>query len=144
MPFTSLRLEGRRPRLFPKGYPHEPRTLGERIRRRRLDLGLTQRTLAKMLGCLQETVLQWERDICVPLARRWPVIETVLGTRVVPDPLGIAGRIRTARLRVGLTQAELAAKAGVDVRTIRNAERGIHVPSRATSSRLRAVFQGVL
>jgi transcriptional regulator with XRE-family HTH domain len=104
------------------------------------NLGLTQRTLAEQVGCLQETVLQWEQDICMPHARRWPVIEAVLGTGLVSDPPGIAGRIRTARLRLGLTQAELAAKAGVDARTIRNAERGIHVPSRATSSRLWAVL----
>jgi transcriptional regulator with XRE-family HTH domain len=106
-----------------------------------MDLGLTQRTLAKRLCCLQETVLQWEQDTCVPLARRWPRIEAVLGAGLVPDPQGLAGRIRAARLQLGLTQAELAAKAGVDVRTIRSAERGLRVPSRATLARLRAVAQ---
>jgi transcriptional regulator with XRE-family HTH domain len=107
-----------------------------------MDRGLTQRTLAKKLGCLQETVLQWEQDVCVPLARRWPRIEAVLGDGLVPDLPGLAGQIRSARLRLGLTQAELAAKAGVDVRTIRNAERGIRVPNRATSAKLRAVLLG--
>ena len=143
MPFSSLHLKGPRPRVFPRGYPQDPRTLGELIRRRRMDLGLTQRTLAKKLGCLQETVLQWEQDVCVPLARRWTRIEAVLGAGLVPDPPGLAGRIRAARLRLGLTQAELAAKAGVDIRTIRNAERGRRVPSRATSARLRTVLRGV-
>jgi transcriptional regulator with XRE-family HTH domain len=129
--------------VFPRGYPHDPRTLGELIRRRRMDLGLTQRTLAKKLGCLQETVLQWEQDVCAPLARRWPRIEAVLGTGLVPDHPGPAGQIRSARLRLGLTQTELAAKARVDVRTIRNVERGLRVPSRATSARLRTVLLGV-
>jgi transcriptional regulator with XRE-family HTH domain len=101
-----------------------------------MDLGLTQRTLARELGCLQETVLQWEQDVCVPLARRWPKIEAVLGAGLVPDLLGPAGRIRTARLRLGLTQAELAEMAGVDVRTIRNVERGLRRPSQATNVRL--------
>jgi transcriptional regulator with XRE-family HTH domain len=107
-----------------------------------MDRGLTQRTLAKKLGCLQETVLQWEQDICMPLARRWPRIEAVLGAGLVPDPPGLAGRIRAARLRPGLTQAELAEMAGVDVRTIRNVERGIRIPNRATSVKLRAVLSG--
>jgi transcriptional regulator with XRE-family HTH domain len=141
LPFSFLHLKGPRPRVFPRGYPHDPQTLGELVRRRRMDLGLTQRTLAKKLACLQETVLQWEQDVCVPLARRWPRIEAVLGAGLVPDPPGLAGRIRAARLQLGLTQAELAAKAGVDVRTIRNAERGLRVPSRATLARLRAVAQ---
>src|SRR5690349_4695080 len=96
LPYTSLRLTRPRPRVFPRGYPHEPRTLGERIRRRRMDLGLTQRTLAKKLGCLQETVWQWERDVSQPLARRWPRIEAVLGNGLVPEHDGLPGRIRTA------------------------------------------------
>ena len=109
-----------------------------------MDLGLTQRTLAKKLGCLQETVFQWEQDICVPLARRWPRIEALLGTGLVPDQPGLPGRIRTARLRLGLTQAALAVMARVDVRTIRNAERGLHTPNGATSARLQAVLQGAV
>jgi len=109
-----------------------------------MDLGLTQRTLAKILGCLQETVLQWEQDVCIPLARRWPRIEAVLGTGLVPDPPGLAGQIRAARLRLGLTQAELATKADVDARTIRNAERGLRVPNRATAAKLQTVLDGVL
>lgn len=59
-----------------------------------MDLGLTQRTLAKKLGCLQETVLQWEQGRSIPLARRWPSIEAVLGGGLVPDPPALAGRIR--------------------------------------------------
>jgi len=91
LPFSFLHLKGPRPRVFPKGYPHDPRTLGELIRRRRMDLGLTQRTPAKNLGCLQETVLQWEQDVCLPLARRWPRIEAVLGAGLVPILPGSPG-----------------------------------------------------
>ena len=140
MPFTSLRLVGAKPHVFPRGYPREPQTLGEKIRQRRMDLGLTQRTLAKNLGCMQETVLQWEQDTCIPLARRWPRIEAVLGTGLVPDQPGFPGRIRAARHRLGLTQAELAARVRMDERTIRNAESGLRRPTAATSAKLRLVL----
>ncbi|TMQ50881.1 MAG: helix-turn-helix transcriptional regulator [Candidatus Eisenbacteria bacterium] len=45
-----------------------------------------------------------------------------------------------ARLRLGLTQKELARRAGVDVRTVRNAETGKHMPSALSTRRLRAIL----
>jgi transcriptional regulator with XRE-family HTH domain len=140
LPFTSLRLAGRRPRVFPRGYPHSPRTMGERIRQRRMDLGLTQRTLAEKLGCWYQSVASWERDESVPLSGRWPAIEGVLGAGLVPERDGLPGQIRIARLRLGLTQEDLARRAGVNVRTVRNAEAGKHAPSGRSTQRLRAIL----
>ena len=122
------------------GYPRSPQSLGERIRQRRMDLSLTQHTLAMKLGCNHASVAAWEQDASVPLSRRWPAIETVLGSGLVPERDGLPGRIRTARLRLGLTQEELARRAGVDERTVRNAETGKHVPSGLSTQRLRAIL----
>jgi transcriptional regulator with XRE-family HTH domain len=141
LPFCNLRVRGPRPRVFPRGYPHEPRTVGERIRRRRLDRMLTQRTLAERLGCWPETVAAWERDESEPLARRWPVIEAVLGTGLVPERDGLPGRARAARLRLGLTQDRLAKLAGVDLRTVRNVERGVGVPRPRTLARIAGALE---
>ena len=101
-----------------------------------MDLGLTQRTLAHRLGCWYQSVASWERDDSVPLARRWPSIEAVLGSGLVPDHNGLAGRMRAQRLRLGLTQAVLAARAVVDVGTIRNAESGRRSLNRTTREKL--------
>jgi len=105
-----------------------------------MDLGLTQRTLAQRLGCWYQSVASWERDKGEPLVTRWPVIEAVLGRGLVPERDGLPGRIRTARLRLGLTQEELATQAGVHIRTVRNSEAGSFKPARATLGRLRAVL----
>jgi transcriptional regulator with XRE-family HTH domain len=140
LPFTSLRLTGPRPRAFPRGYPHSPRTLGDRIRQRRMDRGLTQYTLAERLGCRYQRVAAWERGESEPLAARWRAIEAVLGPGLVPEQDGVPGRLWTARLRIGLTQEELAARAGVDVRTVWNSESGTYRPSRATLEKLRKVL----
>ena len=101
-----------------------------------MDLGLTQQTLAARLGCSYPTVAKWENGGSEPLARQWPAIEGVLGSELVPERDGLPGRIRTARLRLGLTQEELARKAEVDVRTVRNSERGTHPPARLTLRKL--------
>src|SRR3972149_2927008 len=79
LPFSRLRLHGPRPRVVPRGYPFTPGTLGQRIRQRRMNLGLTQRTLALRLSCWYQSVASWERDESIPLAARWPTIEAVLG-----------------------------------------------------------------
>ncbi len=140
LPFCNLRLAGRRPREFPRGYPFTPNTLGQRIRQRRMDLGLTQQTLAKKLDCWYQNIARWERGLSEPLAARWPSIEGVLGVGLVPERDGLPGRTRAARLRLGLTQEELARRAGVHVRTVRNVETGRHRPSRRTAGRLAGLF----
>ena len=105
-----------------------------------MDLGLTQRTLAERLGCYAETVAAWERDESAPLARRWPTIETALGPGLVPERDGFPGRVRAARLRLGLTQEQVATRAGLDPKTIRNVETGRCRPSRRTARRLKEVL----
>ncbi|TFG88734.1 MAG: transcriptional regulator [Gemmatimonadales bacterium] len=105
-----------------------------------MDQGLTQRTLAERMGCRLETVAAWERDGSEPLARRWPAVEAVLGPGLVPERNGLPGRVRCARLRLGLTQEQVTARTGLDPRTVRNVETGRHGPSRRTAERLAAVL----
>ncbi|MEW6324773.1 MAG: helix-turn-helix transcriptional regulator [Nitrospirota bacterium] len=50
-----------RPIVPPKGYPVAPRTLGEHVRKRRLDLGLYQAQVAERIGVTKSTVYNWER-----------------------------------------------------------------------------------
>ena len=101
-----------------------------------MDLGLTQRTLGVQLGCWSETVAAWERGQREPLARRWPAIERILGPGLVPGRDGLPGRVRAARLRLGLTQEQVAARTGLDPRTVRNVETGRHRLRRRTQERL--------
>jgi transcriptional regulator with XRE-family HTH domain len=51
---------------YPAGYPADARTLGDRLRRRRLDLGLSQAALARLLAVDPWTVLNWEKGKRTP------------------------------------------------------------------------------
>lgn len=52
------------PGLWPRVL--EPRTIGERVRARRWELGLTQREFAKRLGVVPESVWEWGRGVTSP------------------------------------------------------------------------------
>ncbi|MCI0624160.1 MAG: helix-turn-helix domain-containing protein [Acidobacteria bacterium] len=49
-----------RPILPPKGYPLKPVSLGDHLRKRRLDLGLLQAQVAEKIGVTESTVWNWE------------------------------------------------------------------------------------
>jgi DNA-binding transcriptional regulator YiaG len=55
--------------LFIKNYPASPKTLGERIRKARMDAGLQIKELAGMLGVTEDTVINWEIRGMKPLRR---------------------------------------------------------------------------
>jgi transcriptional regulator with XRE-family HTH domain len=101
---------------------------------------MTQVELANRLGLTGRAVADWESGKTRPLASSWKRIADTLGPELLPCEAEIGSRLRAARWRHGLTQEDLAARAGVDVRTVRNAERAIYRPSRRTTLLLQWVL----
>ena len=60
LPFCHVRLTARKP--SPAAYPKEMKTLGDHLRKRRLDLGLLQREVADRLGVTKDTIHNWESN----------------------------------------------------------------------------------
>jgi transcriptional regulator with XRE-family HTH domain len=54
---------------LPLAYPQELRTIGDHLRKRRLDLGIRQKDVAKKLGVDETTVNNWERGRTNPTRR---------------------------------------------------------------------------
>ncbi len=67
-----IRLRGRI--SGPAGYPETPRTLGEHLKKARLDRGIPQMDAAKAIGCGPLTFLHWEKGRVAPDVRFWPAI----------------------------------------------------------------------
>jgi transcriptional regulator with XRE-family HTH domain len=72
-----VRLNGKKPK--DKAYPREVKTIGDAIRKRRLDLGLLQRDVAKIVGCDETSVLNWEKGHTTPGATYIPGVLNFLG-----------------------------------------------------------------
>jgi transcriptional regulator with XRE-family HTH domain len=113
------------------------KTLGDHLRKRRLDLALFQKDVAKRLGADEASVWNWEKNRSSPALRFVPRIIEFLG--YVPDDTkleSLGQRIVAFRRLRGLTQKELAQRLGVDPSTIASWERGDHQPSRRLANLL--------
>jgi transcriptional regulator with XRE-family HTH domain len=121
-PFCHLRLTA--PMPPPRGYPRVFRTLGDHLKKVRLDRELEQDQVARELGASVQTLINWEKNHTRVSTRFVPRVVAFLGY----DPRGEAGqigdRIRMLRERQGLSQAALAAKLDLNASTVTAWERG--------------------
>ena len=122
LPFCHVSIKGNRP--LPKAYPRELKTIGDHIRKKRLDLKLHQYEVAPIIGVNKTTIFNWERNYSSPKLRHIPKIIEFLGYipfEVESESLG--KRIVNYRRLVGMTQKDLARKLGVDPTTLARWER---------------------
>ena len=75
----------------------EPQTLGEHVRKRRLELTLTQKQAAERLGVNPWTVLNWEKDHTEPPIESMPAIIRFLDYVPFPEPKNIPERLLAKR-----------------------------------------------
>jgi transcriptional regulator with XRE-family HTH domain len=102
-----------RPKELPKGYILSPETLGEHIRKRRLDLGLLQIEVAKMIGVTESTMWNWEHGT-EPELRHMPKIIEFLGYVPFECPEDTIGQLRYFKRVNGLSYERLGALMGRD------------------------------
>jgi len=107
-----------------KGYPEVPKTIGEHLRKRRLDLGLTQKQSARRFGISVTAYNGWEASRIKPGIARWPAVVAFLGDDPNPKPRTFGEALRAMRWLHGLNRRQLAAKLGVDVKSVLNWETG--------------------
>ena len=111
-----------------KGYPANPKTIGEMIRKRRLDLGLRQIDAAKMIGCDEMSVVNWEKGHRTPRVNHMAGVVEFLGFNPFQNGDTMAHRLVNHRKARGMTQKEFASQIGVDPSTLARWERGERVP----------------
>jgi DNA-binding XRE family transcriptional regulator len=142
LPFSKTRNSMSRPK--PDGYPKILKTIGDHVRKWRMDNGLVQRDVAEMLGVCLNTVEGWESRKKMPAIRQMPGIIRLLGYLPIQiDSSTMSGNITYYRYMRGITQEELAKELGVNESTVFHYEKGTHKPVRKTSLKLQALFNTV-
>ena len=142
MPFCHVHLRGQRP--LPPAYPRQLRTLGDHLRKRRLDLGLLQKDVARQLGANADTVKNWEVGHTDPALWFVPRIIRFLGYvsfDTTRDSSPLADRLKAYRRLHGVSQKQLATRFGVDPSTILQWEHGKSRPNDTHAERLAALLR---
>lgn len=100
--------------LKPKETDFEPQTLGEHLRKRRLELSLSQKQVAGELGVNSWTVLNWEKGHSAPPYEALPRILRWLGSDPFPVPQTLPERLAAKRRAMGWSVRQAARNVGVD------------------------------
>jgi DNA-binding transcriptional regulator YiaG len=113
---------------LPKAYPKHLKTLGDHLRKRRLDLGLLQKDVAEQLGVDTASICNWESNETQPMVHCLPAIIGFLGYNPLPEADDLIGKFKRVRCGLGLTQEQPAQELGIDESTIAGWERGESTP----------------
>ena len=123
-------------RPLSRAYPNALKTLGDHIRKRRLDLQLLQSDVAQRLGVTECSVWNWENNATAPVFPYWPAIVGFLGYNPLPEPQTPAEQLVRARKIQGLSQKEMARSLGINPSTLARWERGEREPTGMFLSRV--------
>jgi transcriptional regulator with XRE-family HTH domain len=110
-----------------KKYIDNPTTIGEKLRNRRLELGLLQRDVAKIIGVDECSIYLWEQGKGNPRVYYYPkIIGFLTYFPFQIDLSGLSGRIIYYRYINGLSPKEFGLLINVDASTIRAWEKQIN------------------
>ncbi len=122
-------------------YPTSLNTLGDHLRRVRIDRGLSQPQVAKLLNVTTDSVTGWELNRYEPQARLAKRIIKFIG--YLPfntEDLSIGRKLYLARLISGQTQEQVAAEIGCDESNLRY----IELDKRKTGKQTMSKIQGFI
>ena len=122
LPFSET--DGWVKKPYGQSYPANPKTLGDYIRKRRLELRLLQKDVASFVGVCEDTVTLWENNQTEPKAKYVAKIIQFMGEvpPIFPDSFG--GKVKIFRLVHGLTHSQMGGLLRVNGSTISAWEAG--------------------
>ena len=139
LPFHHLTISASHPQK--PGYPKTLVTIGDHIRKRRLDLGLFQRQAGAQIGVDEGTLWGWEKRGTKPELRHLPGIIRFLCYNPLPEPENFPARLVWARSSRGMDRVASARLIGVDPSTLARWETGRRKPSGRHLDALKLLLQ---
>ncbi|MEL7534795.1 MAG: helix-turn-helix transcriptional regulator [Bacteroidota bacterium] len=140
LPFCNLSLKIKKPLHW--AYPKQLKTVGDHLRKVRLDRGLWQVHVAQKIGVTENSIMKWENNISKPKIMHWPDIVRFLGyDPEIEEGNSLAVCLRNYRRLHGLSRRKLAPLIGVDETTVLWWERGTAVKLKRSHERLLSFFE---
>jgi len=113
----------------------EPITLGDYLRRRRIELGLFQKDVAAKLGVTTSTVWNWENRGSIDL-RFIPRVIEFLGYNPIPQPDDLLEQLAWYKQVNGLPLEQLGVEMGRDPEQLADWLSGRHEPCRRNREKI--------
>lgn len=136
LPFCKISIDAKKPNN--SAYPETIQTLGDHLRKRRLDLGLLQSHVANLLSVSEATVCNWENNLAEPSLPHLPKIYQFLG--YVPgkkQTTTLGEKIIEYRKQRGLSQEQLARELEIDPGTLLEVEKERREPTRKVREKIK-------
>ena len=125
---------------IPPELSQEPVTLGDHLRRRRLELGLYQKDVAAQIGVTTSTIWNWEHGWTVDF-RYIPQIITFLGYNPIPCPDDIIEKLAWFKQINGLTLEQLGVEMGREPEQVGEWLIGRHRPCQSNRKMIEGFLQ---
>ncbi|HWB27602.1 MAG TPA: helix-turn-helix domain-containing protein [Chitinophagaceae bacterium] len=130
------------PKLKGTPYPLELHTIGDHIRKVRVDRKLLQTEVASLLGVCEESLSGWENNRSQPQIKYYKRIIQFLGYYPFNhDTNTLGGRILKYRYTKSLTQRQMGRKVGVNATTINAWETRENSPQVASLEKLNKILK---
>ena len=143
LPFCKVTLKGQRTaqgQYFKRiaEYPENPGTIGEFLRKRRLDLKLRQKDEARIIGYDEMSIVNWEKGHSQPRINHMAGVCRFLAANLLLKADTVSERILNFRRARGITQEDFANQLGIDPSTLARLERGEREPNGRVATKLYA------
>jgi len=138
LPFCHLKLKGTR---IIQGYPKIIKTIGDHLRKRRLQLGLFQKEVARLIGVSEATVYNWEKRRTDPPAKYFAKIINFLGYVPYSPGMSFGKRMLLIRKSLGLSQKEFSKILGLDEGTVLRIEKGRSKPAKGSLDKIKKILK---
>ncbi len=140
MPFSRYDKQAKRP--DPQGYPQEPKTIGEHLKKRRMDLGLYQAEAAQLIGVSEDCFCYWENERNQPRLYQYPAIIRFLEYYPqVHETETLGGKITRYKRMQGMNNRAFGGICGVDAGTVAKWERNETTPLRRSMKKVLSVLR---
>ena len=117
------------------GYPEFPITVGEHIRKKRMDLGLLQREVAEIIGVTESSIWNWEHGTEPELQYNQRIIK-FLGYIPFDCPDDTVGRLAWYKRAMGMNLDQLGEIMGRDPEQLSDWLSGRHHPFRKNRDKI--------
>jgi len=115
--FCDVTLSAKKP--ISETYPKTLKTIGDHLRKRRLDLKLFQKDVANQLGVTTSTITNWEKNRTSPRLYLMPKVFEFLGYfPFESNALSLRDQVKAYRIREGLSLRRMAKILGADPDTV--------------------------